>query len=406
VIYYADSIILYIIITICILFAIISYFAIQLIPSRRSDIKDLYSEGMDYLLAGDIQSAYKVFKTVVKEDTDNIKAYMRLGQVIRDGGKPEKALKIHKTLLVRKGLSKYLRIEIYKNLALDYYSIGDLYQSIEQFKKILVIDKKNEWTYSYLIRIYRELDDWTKAGEYFERFIKIQGKDDNHKRSLYMIQEGRVLLRKEKFLESREKFENAIVIDESIAIAYYFIGNSYSKESDYLFNQGGDNLVASEDNNKNPLDMAKDKLSKAVPMWIKYAAMKPEQSWMVIHLLKDALFALDRYDEFEGLLKNILELDPGNIEAIANLADIYYNRGETRDAIGLIDDAFERGQDSLLFRLTRMKLYTKEKQNPKDITKELDKLINFLVQDERFQVYKNTATDDDILWLYETGGES
>ena len=100
-------------------------------------------------------------------------------------------------------------------------------------------------------------------------------------------------------------------------------------------------------------------------MWLKYAAMKPEQSWMVIHLLKDALFVLDRYDEFEGLLKNVLELDPGNIEAIANLADIYYNRGETKEAIDIIDDAFDRGQDSLLFRLTRMKLYTKEKQNPK-----------------------------------------
>ena len=133
--------------------------------------------------------------------------------------------------------------------------------------------------------------------------------------------------------------------------------------------------------------------------------MKPEQSWMVIHLLKDALFVLDRYDEFEGLLKNVLELDPGNIEAIANLADIYYNRGETKEAIDIIDDAFDRGQDSLLFRLTRMKLYTKEKQNPKEITQELDKLIHFLVQDEGFQIYKNSSTDDDAIWLYETGGE-
>ena len=82
-------------------FYIIIFFAATLLlvyifykynPSKNSDIKDLYSEGMDYLLAGDIQSAYKIFKNVVKEDTNNIKAYMRLGQVIRDGGQPEKAL--------------------------------------------------------------------------------------------------------------------------------------------------------------------------------------------------------------------------------------------------------------------------------------------------------------------------
>ena len=376
------------------------------IPSKNADIKDLYSEGMDYLLAGDIQSAYKIFKNVVKEDTNNIKAYMRLGQVIRDGGQPEKALKIHKSLLVRKSLSKYLTIEIYKNLALDYYKCGELYKSIEELTKVLKIDKSNQWTYNYLIKIYRELDDWKKAGDFFDRFIKIQGKEDNHQRALYKIQEARVLLRNEDFAGSRDKFENAILIDDGIAIAYYFIGNSYSKESDYLYNQDRNvDFDMHDSHDSESLDKVKEKLSKAIPMWLKYAAMKPEQSWMVIHLLKDALFVLDRYDESEGLLKNILELDPGNIEAIANLADIYYNRGETKEAIDIIDDAFDRGQDSLLFRLTRMKLYTKEKQNPKEITQELDKLIHFLVQDEGFQIYKNSATDDDVIWLYETGGE-
>ena len=381
------------------------YTIYKYLPSKHADIKDLYSEGMDYLLAGDIQSAYKIFKHVVKEDTNNIKAYMRLGQVIRDGGQPEKALKIHKSLLIRKGLSKYLTIEIYKNLALDYYKSGNLYKSIEELKKVLKVDKSNQWTYNYLIKIYRELDDWKKAGEYFDRFIKIQGKEDNHQRALYKIQEGRVLLRGESFLESRDKFEDAILINDGIAIAYYFIGNSFSKESDFFYNQKMDNDRHSFDEGENNVDKAKEKLGKAIPMWLKYAAMKPEQSWMVIHLLKDALFVLDRYDEFEGLLKNILELDPGNIEAIANLADIYYNRGETKEAIDIIDDAFDRGQDSLLFRLTRMKLYTKEKQNPKEITQELDKLIHFLVQDEGFQIYKNSSTDDDVIWLYETGGE-
>ena len=38
-------------------------------------------------------------------------------------------------------------------------------------------------------------------------------------------------------------------------------------------------------------------------------------------------------------------------------------------------------------------------------SKELDSIIHFLVTDERFQIYKNTATDPDIIWLYETSDE-
>ena len=45
-------------------------------------------------------------------------------------------------------------------------------------------------------------------------------------------------------------------------------------------------------------------------MWIKYANSNPQQSWMVIHLIKDALFALDRYDELEEILKEIGIIDP------------------------------------------------------------------------------------------------
>ena len=37
-----------------------------------------------------------------------------------------------------------------------------------------------------------------------------------------------------------------------------------------------------------------------------------------------------------------------------------------------------------------------------EFIKGLDDIIHFLVKDEGFQIYKNTATDTDIIWLYET----
>ena len=157
--------------------------------------------------------------------------------------------------------------------------------------------------------------------------------------------------------------------------------------------------------NPDYMGKAKELLGKAIPMWIRYAEINPEQAWMVIHLLKDGLFALDRYSEIEDILKQILKNNSDNIEVIASLSEIYSHRGENTDAIELIDSALEQDPTSLIVKLIKMKLQAKKERNSNEFIRSLDDIIHFLVTDERFQIYKDTATDPDIIWLYETSDE-
>ena len=94
-----------------------------------------------------------------------------------------------------------------------------------------------------------------------------------------------------------------------------------------------------------------------------------------------------------------------NIEVIASLSEIYSHRGENIDAIELIDSALEQDPTSLIVKLIKMKLEAKKEKSGNEFTRGLDDMIRFLVTDERFQMYKNTATDADIIWLYETSNE-
>ena len=71
-------------------------------PNKKSRVKDLYAEGLDLLITGKRRAAYQIFKSIIDKDSSNIKAYLRLGQVLREGGNPLQALKIHKGLLYRK----------------------------------------------------------------------------------------------------------------------------------------------------------------------------------------------------------------------------------------------------------------------------------------------------------------
>ena len=385
----------------------VAVYVLSFKPRRKSKVKDLYAEGLDLLITGRRKSAYKNFKDIIQKDSDNIKAYLRLGQVLREGGNPVQALKIHRGLLHRRNLTHYEQIELHKNLALDSYLAGNVDTAIQELLSLLKIEKTNEWAMTQLTAFYREKQDWAKAGEYFEKYQKLTNKEDKHKLALYKIQEGRIHIRNKKFEDARKTFEDALNISD-IAVAYYFIGNSFSGESEEEYQKSVEKESSTQpasDEKTDYMEKAKELLSKAIPMWIRYAELNPEQAWMVIHLLKDGLFALDRYSEIENILKQILKNDSDNIEVIASLSEIYSHRGEDTEAIELIDSALEQDPTSLIVKLIKMKLQAKKERSSNEFTRSLDDIIHFLVTDERFQIYKNTATDPDILWLYETSNE-
>ena len=385
----------------------VAVYVLNFKPWRKSKVKDLYAEGLDLLITGRRKSAYKNFKDIIQKDTDNIKAYLRLGQVLREGGNPVQALKIHRGLMHRRNLTHYEQIELNKNLELDYYSSGNLDAANQELLSLLKIEKNNESTVTQLTAFYREKQDWAKAGEYFEKYQKLTNKEDAHKLALYKIQEGRIHIKNKKFEDARKTFEDALNISD-IAVAYYFIGNSFSGDSEEEYQKSVEKDSANNpasDEKTDYMEKAKGLLGKAIPNWIRYAELNPEQAWMVIHLLKDGLFALDRYSEIENILKQILKNDSDNIEVIASLSEIYSHRGENTEAIELIDSALEQDPTSIIVKLIKMKLQAKKERSGNEFSRSLDDIIHFLVTDERFQIYKNTATDPDILWLYETSNE-
>ena len=347
-----------IIVIVCI---IAIYFFTTYKPKKQENLKDLYTEGLDLMVDGYRQGAYENFKKIIASETDNVKAYLKLGQVIREGGNPENALKVHMSLNFRKNLSYYERVELYKNLALDYYKLNDLNQAIDQCKRILKINSKNDWALSKLVFFYQSNGDWLNSKKYLELRLQYSGSKDSHKLSLYKIQEGRAFLQEDNFQAARDCFENALNINNDCIIAHYFIGDSFSQESDMAYNNAQKNKTNSNEiEYESLITDAKDLLSKAIDNWVVYAKLKPESSWMVIHLLRDALFALDRYNEIELILKDILTNDSDNVDIIAALADFYDHMGDSKSALRIIDDGLMKDDSSLLVRLIKLKLLFSE----------------------------------------------
>ena len=375
-------------------------------PNKSTNIKELYAEGLDLLVSGKRQSAYKNFKEIVEKDSNNIKGYIRLGQVLREGGNVLKAIKIHKNLLIIKNINSYELIELHKNLALDYYKINNFQHAIDECKKILNIDNNNEWAIHQLIIMYKSNNDWNNATEYLKKYFEKTGKHDNHKLALYKIQQAKSKIINKEFSEARVILDKALNLKQDLSPAYYFLAKTYSEESNIEYekaldieNQGSSSMTNQNEYNQH-MEEAKKILSKAIPLWIHFTEINPNQSWLVLPLLKDALFVLNRYSELENILVELSKNFPENLEILANLADYYSHKGEVDKAIESISEVNDKSNSSLLIKLITIKL-NMQKAGNNQLYKELDDSINTLVRDERYQFLNDSSSINDMKWLLE-----
>ena len=358
---------------------------------KKTD-KDLYYEALDQLLIGKLKEAYATLRALIKNDTNNVKAYLKLGQVLREIGKPDKALKVHKSLLIRKDLNSYEKIELLKNISMDYKHLNKINEAIVQSLDIIKLDKHNEWALNELIELYKLINDWNSSKKYLQIFQKISGELDSRILGLYVAKQGQIELKNGNFSNSRLLFEEALNMSNDLAVCYKLIADSYSIESEIMYNKSDEGDVQSF------LDDAKDLLSKALKMWVKYAQHKPSQTREVLYLIKDALFTLDRYSEFEFILKDLIERDPRNFDALIDLADYYSSQGENQKSIFLLDSIKDVAKDSLLAQMVRLKL----KLNLSDETsEEIKKEFNNLAEQmsKRSSLSSSSLEDEDYLWL-------
>jgi len=379
------------------------YYYLSLRPGSKSSLKESYSEGLDLLVSGQRREAYQHFKTIVQHDTNNVKAYIKLAQVIREGGNPTQALKIHKNLTIRTKITTFEKIELHKNLSLDYLALNNLDDAITEAENILKLNRTSEWALSHLIDYFKKKEDWEKASEYLHQYQEVTKTQDSHLVGLYKIQEGRVALKNQDFRKSRKLLEKSLEIEPELSIGYLFLGNSYAEESEIAYKQAmeiDEKEFQTSDEKKNYIEFvnnAKQQLARAIPMWIQYTERDPDQSWLVLPKIKDALFALNRFNEIEDVLKEILKRDADNIDALSSLADFYNQKGSQKEAIDMIESAIGKEPDSLIANVIQLKL-SSYKGNLNEVRKDCDSLINLFMK-EVYQHSNSHLVRDDIEWL-------
>ncbi len=287
---------------------------------------------------------------MIREDTENVRAYLKLGDIFRERGQVEQAIKIHRSLTFRRKISTAIKMDIYISLALDYRELGRFDRAEESANRILKFDRKNRWALDFLIDISEQNQRWEAASKNLRRLEKASRKTDQRRRAYYNLMQGRTRDEDGLQKEARGFYQKAISEDDSYADPHLYMGN---------------------------LEEAKGNLDGAVTHWKAFAERSSGAGKQVYGRLEKALFTLGRFSEIEQFYRALRDKDSNNSDALAGLVNVLAAKGEYDNAIAMVDDVLGRNGHSVRIRLARLKLELR-KRKEEELSGQVDEIVSIL----------------------------
>ncbi len=315
-----------------IVFGVVVLAGIIFFTMRKSDNEDNsaaadYAAGLNYLVSGDRTMALKKLREAARKNTENVDAYIKIGDILRDGGHVEQAIKVHGDLVVRTNLNTAEQMLILRSLEADFEAKDHYDAALKILEKIYKLQKNDLWAREQELRIHETRKDWKKAEEVYRLLAKQKNLNDSSKIAAYRVETGRQFLADGKKKDAREAFKDAIKVDAGHYPAYSELCEIFVGE---------------------------DKKDDAYQTLVKFVETNPDNAAQAFKRMQELRFEIGDYGQIESVYENVITKSPENWEAYLALADIKDKKGEYDQAIQLSREVigkkpeFQKAKESLV----------------------------------------------------------
>ena len=315
------------------LLAALLFFTMRRPASRESDAAGDYAAGLNYLVSGETNLALEKLKSTVRKDTDNIDAYIKIGDILRENGKVDQAIKVHRDLTARTSLSLADQLLILRSLEADFEQKQAYDSALKVLEKIYELKKDDIWAREKELQIHEARHDWEKAEVVYRKLSKQKNKPDSKKLAYYRVEIGRQCMKNGKSKEAREAFRQAMKVDSSFYPAYMELSENYINE---------------------------DRPNDALEILKKFAQANPDEAATAFDKIKELLFTIGEFGEIENVYSQVIASSPENWEAYLALAEIREKKGEMDGAINLCQQILQKNPDSKKAREHLVRFYHRQ----------------------------------------------
>ncbi|MBU4681160.1 lipopolysaccharide assembly protein LapB [Cedecea davisae] len=135
-----------------------------------------YVAGVNFLLSNQQDKAVDLFLDMLKEDTGTVEAHLTLGNLFRQRGEVDRAIRIHQSLMESASLNYDQRMLAVQQLGKDYMAAGLYDRAEDMFAQLIDETDFRVSSLQQLLQIHQATSDWQKAIDVAERLVKL-GKD-------------------------------------------------------------------------------------------------------------------------------------------------------------------------------------------------------------------------------------
>ncbi|OQX95118.1 hypothetical protein B6I21_07095 [candidate division KSB1 bacterium 4572_119] len=304
-------------------------------PKKKLDASLEYTTALNYLINDQKKEALDKLRDAVRNDTGNIDAYLKIGDILRDQGFHERAIKIHRGLTIRGSLDYRQKIDIYKSLIKDYQVAERHDKALKVADKLIEITRGELWAKNIKLKLFESAGEWDKAFDLLKSLQKIKGKKNKQRLALYKVEAGVKCIGEGRERDGRLKFREAIKIDKNCPPAYLNLGDSYIRE-----NRNNDALIELK----------------------KFVTQTPEYGYLAFDRIKEILFNVGAFGEVGNMFRTLLSKYPDNEKIRFALVDIYERKGQLKKAIDLCYAGLEQNADSQLARRYLVRILTRRNE--------------------------------------------
>ncbi|MDX2507857.1 MAG: lipopolysaccharide assembly protein LapB [Gammaproteobacteria bacterium] len=122
-----------------------------------------YFKGLNYLLNEQTDKAINVFVGMLEVGEETVDTHIALGNLYRQRGEVEQAIKIHQNVIAKPSLSLSKRNDALYELARDFMHAGLLDRAENLFQELIQKQSRVPSALKYLLSIYQQEHDWEAA---------------------------------------------------------------------------------------------------------------------------------------------------------------------------------------------------------------------------------------------------
>jgi lipopolysaccharide assembly protein B len=292
-------------------------------PRPQAQLTLRYVQGLQYLASGQIERAIPELLRVVRSDPGAIPVALLLGNLYREIGRVERAIKVHKGLLEHVELSRAERAHVLACLGLDYRDAGFVDRSLRTFEEVLDLDAENAHALLGMQKLHEDQQRWQEALYVRRRLARAHRAERGAEPAYLQAEVGHDAARMGDVAAAQKAYEAAISAHPQVLPGYLGLADLYI-ETD---------------------------APKAVHYLERALAVRPDLAYLTFERLSRAYAACSDPERFVALCERLIHDDPRDWRARLALAR-HLRKGERpQEAYGLLLRAIEANPQALALHL-------------------------------------------------------